>query len=160
MALTYIKRGRALDYIPDADVPAGTAIKVGAFVGVTNHYIPAGKLGTVELDGIYAIPLAQGASFEQGAIVAIDSDGNAAQVRMSDLLPQQIPAASIDFINGIFIARQPFVPGTSEVFVNGLRYLPVRDYKELAGDDTADGFELPGIESSDEIILKAIPVIN
>lgn len=78
MALTYIKRGRALDYIPDADVPAGTAIKVGAFVGVTNHYIPAGKLGTVELDGIYAIPLAQGSSFEQGAIVAIDANGNAA----------------------------------------------------------------------------------
>lgn len=78
MALTYIKRGRVLDYVPSADIPAGTAIKVGAFVGVTNHLIPAGKLGSVELDGIYSIPLAQGATFEQGAIVEIDNDGNAA----------------------------------------------------------------------------------
>lgn len=78
MALTYIKRGRVLDYVPEADIPAGTAIKVGAFVGVANHLIPAGKLGSVELDGIYSIPLAQGATFEQGAIVSIDADGNAA----------------------------------------------------------------------------------
>lgn len=78
MALTYIKRGRVLDYVPSAEIPAGTAIKIGAFVGVTNHIIPAGKLGSVELDGIYSIPLAQGARFEQGAVVAIDNDGNAA----------------------------------------------------------------------------------
>jgi len=109
---------------------------------------------------ITTLPVADCRDIPKLRTMGYDSDGNAAQVRMSDLLPQQIPAASIDFINGIFIARQPFVPGTSEVFVNGLRYLPVRDYKELAGDDTADGFELPGIESSDEIILKAIPVIN
>ena len=100
---------------------------------------------------ITTLPVADCRDIPKLRTMGYDSDGNAAQ---------EIPAASIDFINGIFIARQPFVPGTSEVFVNGLRYLPVRDYKELAGDDTADGFELPGIESSDEIILKAIPVIN
>ena len=92
---------------------------------------------------ITTLPVADCRDIPKLRTMGYDSDGNAAQV-----------------INGIFIARQPFVPGTSEVFVNGLRYLPVRDYKELAGDDTADGFELPGIESSDEIILKAIPVIN
>ncbi len=69
-------------------------------------------------------------------------------------------AASIDFMNGLFIARQPFVPGTSEVFVNGLRYTLGKDYKELVNDNAADGFELPGIESDDEIILKAIPPIK
>ena len=75
--LTYIKRGRVLDYVPETDVPAGTALKVGAFVGVTNHLIPAGRIGSVELDGIYSIPLADGATFEQGAIVEIDANGNA-----------------------------------------------------------------------------------
>ena len=79
---------------------------------------------------------------------------------VSDLLPQQILAASIDFMNGLYIARQPFVPGTSEVYVNGLRYTLGKDYKELVNDNAADGFELPGIESSDEIILKAVVITN
>ena len=109
---------------------------------------------------ITTLPVADRRDLPKLRTLGYDDEGNAAQVRLSDLLPQQIRAASIDFMNGLFIARQPFIPGTSEVYVNGLRYLPVRDYKELAGDDTADGFELPGIESSDEIILKAIPVIN
>lgn len=109
---------------------------------------------------ITTLPVADRRDLPKLRTLGYDDEGNAAQVRLSDLLPQQIPAASIDFINGIFIARQSFVPGTSEVYVNGLRYTLDKDYKELAGDDTADGFELPGIESSDEIILKAIPVIN
>ena len=48
-----------------------------------------------------------------------DDEGNAAQVHLSDLLPQQIQAASIDFMNGLFIARQPFIPGTSEALSTG-----------------------------------------
>jgi hypothetical protein len=87
-----------------------------------------------------------------------DSDGNAAQVRLSDLSPRIIKAASIDFLSGLFISRQPFVADTSEVYVNGLRYTLGKDYKELVNDDAADGFELLGIESDDEIILKAIPI--
>ena len=84
----------------------------------------------------------------------------AAQVRLSDLVPRIIKAASIDFLSGLFISRQPFVAGTSEVYVNGLRYTLGKDYKELVNDNAADGFELPGIESSDEIILKAVVITN
>lgn len=84
----------------------------------------------------------------------------AAQVRLSDLVPRIIKAASIDFLSGLFISRQPFVAGTSEVYVNGLRYTLGKDYKELTDGTKSDGLELPGIESDDEIILKAIPLTH
>ena len=82
----------------------------------------------------------------------------AAQVRLSDLVPRIIKAASIDFLSGLFISQQPFVANSSEVFINGLRYSLGKDYKELSDGTLSDGLELPGIESDDEIILKAIPI--
>lgn len=107
---------------------------------------------------ITTLPTADHASFPRLSTLGYDSDGNAAQVRLSDLSPRIIKAASIDFLSGLFISRQPFVADTSEVYVNGLRYTLDKDYKELVNDNAADGFELPGIESDDEIILKAIPI--
>ena len=107
---------------------------------------------------ITTLPVADRRDLPKLRTLGYDDDGNAAQVRLSDLLPQQIQAASIDFMNGLFIARQPFVPGTSEVYVNGLRYTLGKDYKELTDGTKADGIEIPGIESDDEIILKAIPI--
>ena len=109
---------------------------------------------------ITTLPTAEPKAVHKLTTLGYDSDGNAAQVRLSDLLPQQILAASIDFMNGLFIARQPFVPGTSEVFVNGLRYTLGKDYKELSDGTKADGLELRGIDSDDEIILKAIPLTH
>ena len=109
---------------------------------------------------ITTLPVADRRDLPKLRTLGYDSDGNAAQVHLSDLLPQQIRAASIDFMNGLYIARQPFVPGTSEVYVNGLRYTLGNDYKELVNDNAADGFELPGIESSDEIILKAVVITH
>ena len=109
---------------------------------------------------ITSLPTADPVSVPRLSTLGYDSDGNAAQVRLSDLVPQIIKAASIDFLSGLFIARQPFVPGTSEVFVNGLRYSLGKDYKELTNDISADGLELTGIESDDEIILKAIPLTH
>lgn len=105
---------------------------------------------------ITTLPTADPASIPKLNTLGYDADGNAAQVRLSDLSPQIIKAASIDFMSGLFISRQPFVVGTSEVFVNGLRYTLGKDYKELTDGTKSDGLELPGIESDDEIILKAI----
>ena len=109
---------------------------------------------------ITTLPTADTASVPKLNTLGYDSDGNAAQVRLSDLVPRIIKAASIDFLSGLFISRQPFVARTSEVYVNGLRYTLGKDYKELVNDNAADGFELPGIESSDEIILKAVVITN
>ena len=107
---------------------------------------------------ITTLPTADPASIPKLNTLGYDSDGNAAQVRLSDLSPQVIKAASIDFMSGLFISRQAFVANTSEVFVNGLRYTLGKDYKELSDGTKSDGLEIPGIESDDEIILKAIPI--
>ena len=80
---------------------------------------------------ITTLPVADRRDLPKLRTLGYDDEDNAAQVRLSDLLPQQIQAASIDFMNGLYIARQPFVPGTSEVYVNGLRYTLGKDYKEL-----------------------------
>ena len=109
---------------------------------------------------ITSLPTADPASVPKLNTLGYDSDGNAAQVRLSDLLPRIIKAASIDFLSGLFISRQPFVAGTSEVYINGLRYTLGKDYKELTDGIKADGIEIPGIESDDEIILKAIPLTH
>ena len=107
---------------------------------------------------ITTLPTADPASVPRLSTLGYDSDGSAAQVRLSDLSPQVIKAASINFMSGLFISRQAFVANTSEVFVNGLRYTLGKDYKELSDGTKSDGLELPGIESDDEIILKAIPL--
>ena len=107
---------------------------------------------------ITSLPTADTVSAPKLNTLGYDSDGNAAQVRLSDLVPRIIKAASIDFLSGLFISRQPFVSGTSEVYINGLRYTLGKDYKELSDGIKADGLELRGIESDDEIILKAIPI--
>ena len=109
---------------------------------------------------ITTLPTADPASVPKLKTMGYDADGNAAQVRLSDLVPQIIKAASIDFLSGLFISRQPFVADTSEVYVNGLRYSLGKDYKELTDGQKSDGLELPGIESDDEIILKAIPLTH
>ena len=107
---------------------------------------------------ITTLPTAEPKAVHKLTTLGYDSDGNAAQVRLSDLSPQIIKAASIDFLSGLFISRQPFVAGTSEVYINGLRYTLGKDYKELTDGTKSDGIEIPGIESDDEIILKAIPI--
>jgi len=109
---------------------------------------------------ITTLPTADPASIPKLNTLSYDANGNAAQVRLSDLSPQVIKAASIDFMSGLFISRQAFVANTSEVFVNGLRYTLGKDYKELSDGTKADGLELRGIESDDEIILKAIPITH
>ena len=109
---------------------------------------------------ITSLPTADPESVPRINTLGYDSDGNAAQVRLSDLLPRIIKAASIDFLSGLFISRQSFVAGTSEVYINGLRYTLGKDYKELTDGPKADGIEIPGIESDDEIILKAIPLTH
>ncbi|MBP9990149.1 MAG: hypothetical protein KBT45_01800 [Bacteroidales bacterium] len=109
---------------------------------------------------ITTLPIVEPKAVSKFNTLGCDSDGNAAQVCLSDLVPQAIKAASIDFNLGLFFSRKPFVPGSSEVYVNGLRYTLGKDYKELSGGQKADGFELLGIESDDEIILKAIPITH
>lgn len=85
-------------------------------------------------------------------------DGNAAQVRLSDLSPAVITPSHIDFPSATFLASQPFYTGTSEVFVNGLLNVINIDYNELTDGSVSKGFVMPGIAPGDAIVLKAVPI--
>ena len=77
--LGYIRRGRLVSIKPGEVIPKGTALKQGALVGVINHTRnDEDQFGSLELDGFYNIPLANGASFALGDLVCIDDEGNAA----------------------------------------------------------------------------------
>ena len=106
---------------------------------------------------ITTLPIADRRVLPKMNTLGYDADGNATQVRFSDLLPRTIRAASIDYLNGLLVSRTPFVAGTSEVYLNGLRCALNRDYKELTDGTKSDGIEIPGIDSDDDIVLKAIP---
>ena len=78
MNAVLVRNGASIDYIPTADVEAGSIIVQGQIVGVANHKIEAGKLGSLELGGVYAI--AKGTNtetYEVGAPVYLDADGKA-----------------------------------------------------------------------------------
>jgi hypothetical protein len=108
---------------------------------------------------ITTLPVADTRDLPKLRTLGYTADGSAAQLPVTALVPQTIKAASIDFPSGRFIACQPFIPGTSEVYVNGLRYFLGTDYMELSGNASSEGFILPGIDSTDEIVLKAVVVI-
>ena len=97
---------------------------------------------------ITTLPTADPASVPKLNTLGYDADGNAAQVRLSDLMPRIIKAASIDFLSGLFISRQPFVADSSEVYINGLRYTLGNDYKELTDGALKVSTQLFFVENS------------
>lgn len=105
---------------------------------------------------ITALPVSAPHDIVKLRTLGYTDEGDASQVPLANLITKTIKAASIDFLSGLYIAQEPFVAGTSEVFVTGLRYTSGKDYEELSDGKIADGFKLSGIESSDEIILKSV----
>lgn len=53
MKAKYVQRGDSFDYIPSADVKAGDVIVLGDLVGIAKLDIPAGKLGSLAVCGIF-----------------------------------------------------------------------------------------------------------
>lgn len=52
---TFVHEGRAIDYTPTSDTPAGTVIDMGTFVGITKHFIAANTLGALHLMGVFDV---------------------------------------------------------------------------------------------------------
>jgi predicted RecA/RadA family phage recombinase len=74
---TYIQEGDAIDYTPGADVSAGDVIVQNDLVGVAKHDIPANKLGSLSVAGVFDFPKATGVgtAIAAGAIVFWDAAG-------------------------------------------------------------------------------------
>lgn len=108
---------------------------------------------------ITALPIAEAQSVAKMKTLGYDDQANAAQVRFSDLKPQPLKLARVDYTTGLCFTLQPFVVGSSELFINGLRNELTHDYRELTNADTnlSYGIEIQDIDSDDTIVLKAIP---
>jgi predicted RecA/RadA family phage recombinase len=80
-----IKEAITVNVVPAADVEAGSMVAIGELVGVANYKIPAGDLGAVDLNGVYAFTkkAADGGAYpaiEAGSKIKIDADGLAVGV--------------------------------------------------------------------------------
>ena len=61
MITEYVHEGGAIDYVPAADVPAGSVVVIGDLVGVTKRNHKAGELSAVAVVGVFDFPKATGA---------------------------------------------------------------------------------------------------
>lgn len=53
---TFVHEGDVISYTPTVDVPAGTVLKHGFWVGVAKQAIPANKRGSLAITGVFDIP--------------------------------------------------------------------------------------------------------
>jgi predicted RecA/RadA family phage recombinase len=64
--------GRAIDFFPATDVPAGSVIVQGNLTGITKLDIPAGRPGTLHVTGVYEVVKATNVTFPLGGRVYWD----------------------------------------------------------------------------------------
>ena len=107
---------------------------------------------------ITVLPIAEPSSLADLNTLGFSADGQASQVRLADLKPTLMQASRIDYTLGLYFTLSPFAVGSSELYINGLRNTLGHDYRELTdcSANLALGIEVPGIESSDSIVLLAI----
>jgi predicted RecA/RadA family phage recombinase len=55
MQARFIHDGKAIDFLSDTSIPAGSVIVQGSFIGVTKFDLPAGHLRAVHVVGVYDI---------------------------------------------------------------------------------------------------------
>jgi predicted RecA/RadA family phage recombinase len=68
---TFVHEGDVIGYTPTVDVPAGTVVRHGFWVGVAKQAIAANKRGSLALTGVFDIPKPAGAgvTFDVGVDV-------------------------------------------------------------------------------------------
>jgi predicted RecA/RadA family phage recombinase len=55
MQARFIHDGKAIDFLANADIPAGTVVTQGSLIGITKVDIPTGQLGTIHVTGVYDV---------------------------------------------------------------------------------------------------------
>ena len=56
MQAQFVHDGKAVDFIPTADVAVGSIVIQGDLVGITKRDIKAGSLGSIAVEGVFDIP--------------------------------------------------------------------------------------------------------
>jgi predicted RecA/RadA family phage recombinase len=65
----FYQKGEAIDYRPENDVAAGEVIVQGDLVGITRLDIPAGRLGSIAVCGVFKVAKKANDTFSVGAKV-------------------------------------------------------------------------------------------
>lgn len=60
MLTEFLQEGVSLDFVPAADVLAGDVVVLGELVGVVQRDTKSGDLGSICVDGVYAMPKSTG----------------------------------------------------------------------------------------------------
>ncbi|WP_417283653.1 capsid cement protein [Comamonas sp.] len=70
MANNYIQPGKVLDYVNTTAtaVASGQVVLVGVILGVALVNIAPGQTGSVQIEGVFAVPKLAGAAIAQGAV--------------------------------------------------------------------------------------------
>ena len=55
MEAKYLHEGKAIDYTPSVDVPAGTVVAISELIGITHRDIASGQLGALSVQGVYEV---------------------------------------------------------------------------------------------------------
>jgi predicted RecA/RadA family phage recombinase len=76
MKARFLHDGKAVEYMPDTDVAAGTVVVQNSLVGIALRNIPAGQLGALQVDGVFEIAKRSGDVLTAGTkIYWNDDDG-------------------------------------------------------------------------------------
>ena len=67
--MSYVQKGDILDHTPASAVAAGEVVVLGVLVGVAPRPIAANAMGAVAVEGVYALPVATGATGAQGSAI-------------------------------------------------------------------------------------------
>lgn len=60
MLTEFLQEGVSLDFVPATDVLAGDVVVLGELVGIVQRDTKAGELGSISVDGVYAMPKSTG----------------------------------------------------------------------------------------------------
>ena len=75
MQAVFFQEGKAIDYIPGADVAIGQVVVLGSIVGIAVRAIASGALGSLAIAGVFNVAKVNGA-IGAGVPVYWDADGD------------------------------------------------------------------------------------
>jgi predicted RecA/RadA family phage recombinase len=74
MEARFLHEGRTVDYTPETDIAAGSVVIQGSLTGIALRDLPAGQLGSLQVDGVFEIAKLSGDVFTAGTKVYWDAE--------------------------------------------------------------------------------------
>ena len=81
---TYKSAGNRIDYTPGSDVPAGAVENLNGFFGIATQPIASGELGSLAIEGVFAVERSTGTITSRGDDVYFDVSASEATTTTTD----------------------------------------------------------------------------